>query len=102
VITSLHADLAVRIGDLNAGPPSVRILAIASKLDQAAPLATLRAKRSLPTSASRIAYRATATALNSRGATEMMPFRFMNFKMPLTVSSRDGSAWPHAEASRAA
>jgi len=53
-------------------------------------------------SASRNAYRATATALNSRGATEMIPFRFMNFKMPLTVSSRDGSGWPQAEASRAA
>jgi hypothetical protein len=42
------------------------------------------------------------TAMGSRAATEMIPLRCMNFKMPLTVSSRDGSALPHAEASRAA
>ena len=41
-------------------------------------------------------------ALGSRAATEMIPLRCMNFKMPLTVSSRDGSALPHAEASLAA
>ena len=38
----------------------------------------------------------------SRTATEMMPLRCMNFRIPLTVSSRDGSALPHLEASRAA
>ena len=41
-------------------------------------------------------------ALTSRGATEMIPLRCMNFRMPLTVSSSDGSGLPHSEASRAA
>jgi hypothetical protein len=42
-----------------------------------------------------------ATTLTSRAATEMIPLRCMNFRMPLTVSSRDGSGLPHTEASRA-
>ena len=37
----------------------------------------------------------------SRAAIEIIPLRCMNFKMPLTVSSSDGSGMPHAEASRA-
>ena len=40
-------------------------------------------------------------ALTSRAATEMIPLRYINFRMPLTVSSRDGSALPQTEASRA-
>jgi hypothetical protein len=47
-------------------------------------------------------YGQVARALNSRNATEMIPLRCMNFRMPLTVSSRDGSGLPHTEAFRAA
>ena len=50
----------------------------------------------------RQAQRRDDAALTSRVATEMIPLRCMNFRMPLTVSSSDGSGFPHAEASRAA